>query len=183
MIENKCVPDSTAAICPCQSQGGAIVRQPSAAYRLWGGLSISHREMLKTSHQPGCCWYKRSTKTTITYNGLRFLLSKVVALSVQRDYKAGICLTTYLPRTYNIREKSPWADVFSQGGRGTLTNLAEKHMKQLQSIYSSGEISPLDVDRHGYNAAHVFISVSSLINRATYSNLTRPAVLRGSAQL
>ncbi|RSL61500.1 hypothetical protein CEP51_013623 [Fusarium floridanum] len=159
MIESECVQESITDECPCQSQGGAAVRQPSATYRLWGGLSISHRAMLKTSHRPGCWFYKRSTKTTITYNGLRFLLSKVLSLSLQRDYQSGACSTTLSLRTHNIRREILGRHVFLRpfDGRNNVKRMVEEHMKQLQTIYSSGEASPFDVDTHGWNAAHLFI--------------------------
>ncbi|RSL60396.1 hypothetical protein CEP53_005454 [Fusarium sp. AF-6] len=115
--------------------------------------------MATISHQPWCCFYKRSTKTTITYNGLRFLLSKVLSLSLQRDYQPGGCLTTVSLRTYNTREKIAGFDVFSFSwtGKDDVIDLVEGHMKQLQTSYSSGEASPFDVNNHGWNAAHLCI--------------------------
>ncbi|RSL98369.1 hypothetical protein CEP52_010394 [Fusarium oligoseptatum] len=159
MIESKSVQESNTEICPCQKQGGATVRQPSATYTFWGGLSISHRAMLKASHEPGCCFYKTSTKTTITYNGLRFLLSKVLSLSLQRDYQPGGCLTTLSLRTYNVREESPSLELFFRpfDWGNNVKNMVEEHMKQLQTIYSSGEASPFDVNTYGWNVAHLCI--------------------------
>ncbi|KAJ4218889.1 hypothetical protein NW759_008040 [Fusarium solani] len=132
--------------------------------RFWGGLAISYQATSKGDHQPGCCFYKRSTKTTITYTGLRFLLSKVLSFSLHRDYQCGGPLTTYSLRTYNVRETSQAFDVlnrsspFRNGSREVdLTRVAQEDIKKLQIAYTSGKASPFDVDKYGCNAAHLCI--------------------------
>ncbi|KAI8674215.1 hypothetical protein NCS55_00744400 [Fusarium keratoplasticum] len=111
-----------------------------------------------TAHQKDI---PRSTKTTITYTGLRFLLSKVLSFSLQRDYQCGGSLTTHSLRTYNVRETSPAFEVFGLFNplenyyRGfDLTTLVQEAIKKLQIAYTSGKASPLDVDEFGRNAAH-----------------------------
>ncbi|KAM6528905.1 hypothetical protein FALCPG4_009857 [Fusarium falciforme] len=158
MIERKCIQDTATGICPCQGQKGGTGRQPLTTYRFWGGLTISYRSMSKGDHQPGCCFYKRCTKTTITYTGLRFLLSKVLSFSLQSDYQCGGSLTTHSLRTYNVREMSQALEVFTgfRNGRGDidLTRATEEHIKKLKIAYTSGKASPLDVDTLGRNVAH-----------------------------
>ncbi|UPL00860.1 hypothetical protein LCI18_011794 [Fusarium solani-melongenae] len=161
MIERKSIQEAAMAICLCQRQNGRKGRQPLTTYRLWGGLAISYQSMSKGDHQSGCCFYKRCTKTMITYTGLRFLLSKVVSFSLQRDYQCGGSLTTHSLRTYNVREMSPVFDVFDPfqnfGGGVNLTTFAREAIKKLQIAYTSGKASPLDANTHGYNAAHLCI--------------------------
>jgi hypothetical protein len=181
MIERKCIQETATGICPCQGQKGGKGRQPLTTYRFWGGLAISYQATSKGDHQPGCCFYKRSTKTTITYTGLRFLLSKVLSFSLQSDYRCGGYLLTHSLRTYNVRETTQAFNVFIgfRNGRGEvdLTRVAQEYIKKLQIAYTSGKASPLDVDTDGYNAAHLCIQVGSLVRRTAYSDLTRFADL------
>lgn len=167
MIERKCIQETAMAICLCQGQKGGKGRQPLTTYRFWGGLAISYQAMSKGDHQPGCCFYKRSTKTTITHTGLRFLLSKVLSFSLQSDYQCGGSLTTHSLRTYNVRERSQAFDVFDDYKKGgvDLTTLVQEDIKKLQIAYTSGKASPFDVDTCGRNAAHRCIRVGSLLRR------------------
>ncbi|EEU45268.1 uncharacterized protein NECHADRAFT_80786 [Fusarium vanettenii 77-13-4] len=161
MIEMKCIQDTATGICPCQGQKDKIRQQPLTTYRFWGGLAISYQSMSKGHHQPGCCFYKRCTKTTITYTGLRFLLSKVLSFSLQRDYQCGSSLTTHSLRTYNIRETSQAFGVFNDDGYKRfgidLKTLVQEDIKGLQLAYSSGKASPFDVDKFGRNVAHLCV--------------------------
>ncbi|KAI8669621.1 hypothetical protein NCS57_00777500 [Fusarium keratoplasticum] len=179
MIERKCIQETAMEICPCEGKKSGKGRQPVTTYRFWGGLTISYQATFKGDHQPGCCFYKRSTKTTITYTGLRFLLSKVLSFSLQRDYQCGGSLTTHSLRTYNVRETSQAFDVFEysddwmgrrhftscMNGRGEvdITRVAQDHIKKLQIAYTSGKASPLDVDKFGYNVAHLCIPIYSYL--------------------
>ncbi|KAI8672997.1 hypothetical protein NCS56_00764200 [Fusarium sp. Ph1] len=166
MTERKCIQETTMAICPCQGQKGGTGRQPLTTYRLWGGLAISYQSMSKGDHQPRCCFYKRSTKTTITYTGFRFLFSKVLSFSLQSEYQCGGSLTTHSLQTYNVRETSQALNVFLDFKNDCLevdlTKATQKNIKKLQIVYTSGKASPLDVDIVGRNVAHMCILASGL---------------------
>ncbi|KAF5007592.1 hypothetical protein FDECE_6078 [Fusarium decemcellulare] len=135
-------------------------------YHSWGGVVISKAE-LQDSHQLGCAFYAaysstKSTKTTITYTGLRSFLFKILDFSLERDCRAGTYTISYALRTCNVREHNPASGIIVRsnlsyrGFRDLLDPVHEVKMvkEKLEILYSSGTASPFDVDTYGENIAH-----------------------------
>ncbi|KAM5370899.1 hypothetical protein ACJZ2D_008332 [Fusarium nematophilum] len=175
-LEQRRNQDLMRATCSCQSSGDRpAYRRVQRIHQSWGGLDVAKEVKVQGRHRPGCSLYvaeslKKSTTTVFTYSGLRWLLSKAVALSVQSNSGAGAYSITHQLRMCNMVESSPAFDILPVlhplGFRTDPVSIAwmrnpiacAKQLKhELQLVYASSRASPLDVDRDGYNIAHLLV--------------------------
>ncbi|KAF4970214.1 hypothetical protein FSARC_2700 [Fusarium sarcochroum] len=165
---------SSLTITECTCMGATnrpISRRSSRVYQFWGGLAISRQGRLQSSHRPGCIFYnhspRKSWKTTLTYSGLRSILSQSFTISVSQDYPAGTYSLLFGLQPCNIVENSPAFRLFGWGTRGEKVSIlreslekvgpigmTKKLIQDLRVIYGSGNASPYDVDEYGNNIAY-----------------------------
>ncbi|KAF4469022.1 hypothetical protein FALBO_4088 [Fusarium albosuccineum] len=150
--------------CTCRFRGRISYRRRTN--HSWGGVAISKTE-LQDSHQLGCALYTtysstKSTKTTITYTGLRNFFFKILDISFEQDCRGGSHTISYGLRTCNVREDNPTFDIIDLVNsdyyyREDLfdpVHEAKKAKEKLKILYSSHSASPFDVDGDGENIAH-----------------------------
>lgn len=169
-LEAKSIQAYTAGICSCGAARRKILQQSLQRYKLWGGLTILRQVDLKGHHERGCRFYKedlleKSTKTTFTYTGLRYILSLALNLTLERQCQDGGYSIKHSLRTYNMREMSKAFDIFSLDTfpESFSTSLVDELKTKLQDAYSLPDVSPLDVDEFGRNTAHLCIIVGPLV--------------------
>ncbi|RSM10895.1 hypothetical protein CDV31_007023 [Fusarium ambrosium] len=166
-LETKSIQAHTAGTCSCEEARRKTSKQSLQRYKLWGGLTVLRQVDRKRDHERGCRFYReelleRSTKTTFTYTGLRYILSLALNLTVERQCENGDYSIKHSLRTYNMREKSEAFEVFrwSKLPDNFSTTLVEELMTELQEAYSLPDVSPRDVDEFGRNTAHLCITGS-----------------------
>ncbi|KAH7233055.1 hypothetical protein BKA59DRAFT_534879 [Fusarium tricinctum] len=185
-IEKELCRNYLAMECTCPNfANNAVYNHSSHSYQMWGGLTISKQISQQKKHRPGCHLYrslsKGSSRTTLTYFGLRYLFSCFISISLKKDLLAGAYSLSFGLRFYNVVETSPAFHIFSYDysdgsfnseigryfDRFGLQATARIILQQLRVIYDSGNASPFDVDARGNNIAYFCIDtcLSYLVTR------------------
>jgi hypothetical protein len=85
-------------------------RKSSYVDQSWGVLVISKQEHKRQRHRPGCTFFSQSlqtSKTTFAYLGFRHWFSRILSLSLTRDYPPGAYSLSFGIQPCNIVESSP----------------------------------------------------------------------------
>jgi hypothetical protein len=165
-------------ICP-DFANHAIHSYSNHFYQMWGGLIVSKQTSQQKKHRPGCYLYrsssKGSSKTTLTYVGLRYMFSRFISISLRQDHPAGAYSLPFGLRIYNVVKTSPAFNIFKfHDSDDSVGSVIIKHfdkfglqatariiIQQLRALYDSGDASPFDVDARGNNIAYFCIDVSA----------------------
>lgn len=94
-----------------------IHRKSSYVNRSWGKWVISKEEHKQQCHRPGCMSLSQSlqtSKTTWSYLGFRYWLSRSLSLSLTRDYPAGAYSLSFGIQACNIVKSSPAFDAIAE---------------------------------------------------------------------
>lgn len=144
-------------------------------YRFLGGLIFSKQGDMRGSHRPGCILFRNSprkpSKTTLTYLGFRYMLSRILTVSLMQNYPTGAYSLSFELQPCDVVKSSPALALFDHP---TGQNMLSKNFKKLgwqettkrlieeiTTMYKSGHASPFDVDIHGNNIAHKCVQVSN----------------------
>ncbi|KLO91869.1 uncharacterized protein LW93_14764 [Fusarium fujikuroi] len=176
--------------CTCSNLApNSIYRRSSYVNQSWRGLVISKQEHKRERHRPGCIFFSASpwtSKTTFTYLGLRYWVSRMLSVTLTREYPAGAYSLSFAIQPCNVVQSSPAFEAIHRLGRSYLYNLWRcealfgepwafkiamqqyRHFDlrketsalilKLRTIYASGLASPFDVDASGSNIAYVSLS-------------------------
>jgi hypothetical protein len=109
---------------------------------------------------------ERCSKTTFTYTGLRFILSRALNLTLERQCQGAAYLIKPSLKTYNMRQRSKAFEVFGWVNfpQSFSATRVEELKTKLQQAFALPDVSPLDVDQFGRNIAHICITVGSLLH-------------------
>ncbi|VTT83406.1 unnamed protein product [Fusarium fujikuroi] len=176
--------------CTCSNLApNSIYRRSSYVNQSWRGLVISKQEHKRERHRPGCIFFSASpwtSKTTFTYLGLRYWVSRMLSITLTREYPAGAYSLSFAIQPCNVVQSSPAFEAIHRLGRSYLYNLwrcealfgepwafkiamqqyrrfdlrkeTSALILKLRTIYASGLASPFDVDASGSNIAYVSLS-------------------------
>ena len=174
--ERKLNRDLATMRCTCMNaKPRAVDRQSSHVYKAWAGLAISKQVNVQNMHQSGCAFYDiefstTSTKTTLSYTGLNFLLRRTLNISLIQDSISRAASISFTLRPCRVVESSPAFLLFDdlrQFSGALLSNQedapekeARRLMRELRDLYSSGNSSPFDIDQYGESIGHYCVKVS-----------------------
>ncbi|SCV48335.1 uncharacterized protein FFB14_10325 [Fusarium fujikuroi] len=176
--------------CTCSNLApNSIYRRSSYVNQSWRGLVISKQEHKRERHRPGCIFFSASpwtSKTTFTYLGLRYWVSRMLSITLTREYPAGAYSLSFAIQPCNVVQSSPAFEAIHRLGRSYLYNLwrcealfgepwafkiamqqyrrfdlrkeTSALILKLRTIYASGLASPFDVDASGSNIAYVSLN-------------------------
>ncbi|KAJ4113667.1 hypothetical protein NW765_011273 [Fusarium oxysporum] len=174
--------------CTCSDPStSSTCRKSSYVNQSWGVLIVSKQEYTRQRHHPSCIFFSQSlqkSKITFRYLGLRYQLSRILSMSLTRDYPAGAYSLSFGIQPCNIVESSPafqalrdledkYMNYRELHNRFDLREETSALIKDLRTIYESAAASPFDVDRFGNNIAHI-----SMSNRELYRRHLIPSVPR-----
>lgn len=161
--------------CTCSDPSTrSVYRNSSYVNQSWGGLIISKQEHKRQRHHSGCIFFSHSlqtSKTSFYYLGFRYQLSRILSVSLTREYPPGAYSLSFGIQPCNIVETSPafralhdlerkYNKTIKLHNRFNLREETAALIKNLRTIYESAAASPFDVDRFGDNIAHISMGVS-----------------------
>ncbi|KAJ3543860.1 hypothetical protein NM208_g3352 [Fusarium decemcellulare] len=184
--ERQLIDNSFKMTCTCKGSGATPTRKSLQRYTFWAGLTICRLIESREDHEPTCRCYTKfalrtSTKTTLTYTGLREILSWALDVSVRRDQFGGFSIL-YRPRTYNVVKTSQALEmIFSDKWIDRVNSVPDiiELQRKLEIIYATRGASPFDVDKFGQNAAHRCIWCFGHLTREATSSKHLEEILNG----
>jgi hypothetical protein len=106
--------------CTCSDPSPTnIHRKSSYINRSWGKWVISREEHKRQPHRPDCMLLSQSlqtSKTTWSYLGFRYWLSRTLSLSLTRDYPAGAYSLSFEIQACYVVESSPAFEAITELG-------------------------------------------------------------------